>query len=210
MLASMQKNGLRLALFACACTALVALIDQVTRPLIAKQSDVQLQRTLSQLLPAELYDNDLGKSCLQLHLPSLLGDDKPHPVYVARRGDKVTGYIIESVAPHGYSGAIRLLTAISTDGSVQKVQVLMHKETPGLGDKIERSKSNWIDSFNGQQLHGETDPRWAVKKDGGMFDSFTGATITPRAVVSGVKNALLVLQAHQTELAQAPACEEQP
>ena len=88
--------------------------------------------------------------------------------------------------------------------------MLSHHETPGLGDKIERSKSAWIDSFNGQSLQGPADTRWAVRKDGGMFDSFTGATITPRAVVKGVKNVLVLLNQHQHELAQAPACQEAP
>ena len=122
----------------------------------------------------------------------------------------ITGYIVESVAPQGYGGSIRLLTAVSTDGTISRVQVLSHHETPGLGDKIERSKSGWIDSFNGQSFQGPTDTRWAVRKDGGMFDSFTGATITPRAVVKGVKNVLVLINQHQNELAQAPACQETP
>lgn len=210
MFHSMTKNGVRLALFALGCTALVAVTDHFTRGRIAEQSQKQLQQTLGELLPAQLYDNDLSASCVQLRLPELLGDDLPHPVYIARKGETVTGYIVESVAPQGYSGAIRLLTAVTTDGKISRVQVLAHRETPGLGDKIERSKSNWIDSFTGQALLGDPDPRWAVRKDGGMFDSFTGATITPRAVVKGVQNVLLLLQQHAQELTQAPACQETP
>ena len=210
MLNSMRKNGLRLAWFALACTALVAITNQLTHTQIAQQSDRQLQQTLGQLLPASSYDNNLAQSCVLLQIPELLGDSAQHPVYVARLGQTITGYIVESVAPQGYGGSIRLLTAVSTDGTISRVQVLSHHETPGLGDKIERSKSGWIDSFNGQSLQGPADTRWAVRKDGGMFDSFTGATITPRAVVKGVKNVLVLINQHQNELAQAPACQETP
>ena len=210
MLNSMRKNGLRLAWFALGCTALVAITNQLTHTQIAQQSDRQLQQTLGQLLPASSYDNNLAQSCVLLRLPELLGDEAQHPIYVARRGETITGYIVESVAPQGYAGSIRLLTAVTTDGTISKVQVLSHHETPGLGDKIERSKSNWIDSFNGQSLRDPDDKRWAVRKDGGMFDAFTGATITPRAVVKGVKNVLVLLNQHQHELANAPACQETP
>ncbi len=208
MLSSMRKNGLRLALFAVGCTALVAITNALTHQQIAHKSQQQLQKTLEEMLPQALYDNDLAHSCVLLQLPELLGDEAPHPVYIARKGNAITGYIVESVAPQGYSGAIRLLSAVTTDGKINRVQVLAHQETPGLGDKMERSKSDWLDSFNGQALQGADDPRWAVRKDGGMFDSFTGATITPRAVVKGVKNVLLLLQQHQQELVQAPACQE--
>ena len=210
MLNSMRKNGLRLAWFALGCTALVAITNQLTHTQIAQQSDRQLQQTLGQLLPASSYDNNLAQSCVLLQIPELLGDSAQHPVYVARLGQTITGYIVESVAPQGYGGSIRLLTAVITDGTISRVQVLSHHETPGLGDKIERSKSGWIDSFNGQSLQGPADTRWAVRKDGGMFDSFTGATITPRAVVKGVKNVLVLINQHQNELAQAPACQETP
>ena len=118
--------------------------------------------------------------------------------------------VLSPVVTQGYSGSIQLIVAIRYDGSLAGVRALTHHETPGLGDKIERSKSGWIDSFNGQSLQGPTDTRWAVRKDGGMFDSFTGATITPRAVVKGVKNVLVLINQHQNELAQAPACQETP
>ena len=209
MLNSMRKNGLRLAWFALGCTALVAITDQLTHTQIAQQSDRQLQQTLGQLLPSSSHDNNLAQSCVLLQIPELLGDSAQHPVYVARLGQTITGYIVESLAPQGYGGSI-LLTAVSTRGTISRGQVVSHHETPGLGDKIERSKSAWIDSFNGQSLQGPDDTRWAVRKDGGMFDSFTGATITPRAVVKGVKNVLVLLNQHQHELAQAPACQEAP
>ncbi len=210
MLASIRRNGLRLALFALVCTSLVAFTHDVTRERIARQAEQQLQQQLHAMLPAGSYDNRLASSCVQLNSAQFLGDTQPHPVYLARYGDRLTGYIVQSVAPDGYGGAIRLLTGVSAEGQIQRVEVLSHQETPGLGDKIERTKSDWLDEFKGERLEGSRDPRWAVSKDGGMFDGFTGATITPRAVIKGVKQVLLLLEEHPEWITQAPACEETP
>lgn len=203
MLASMRNNGLRLALFALGCTAVVALTDHLTRPTIARQQQQLLQQRLSAMLPAGSYDNDLAASCRLMIAPQALGDARPHPVYVALRNDQPSGYIIESVAAEGYAGAIRLLTAVDADGRLLRLEVLEHHETPGLGDKIERSKGNWLDGFVGRSLGNS---RWAVKKEGGDFDSFSGATITPRAVVNGVHGLLQWLATHP-DMSAAPRCQ---
>jgi electron transport complex protein RnfG len=102
--------------------------------------------------------------------------------------------IFTSVAPDGYSGNIKLLVGILHNGVLAGVRVISHKETPGLGDAIEADRSNWILSFNEKSLQNPPLKQWGVKKDGGFFDSFTGATITPRAVVNAVKNTLLYFQ----------------
>lgn len=206
MLASLQRNGLRLALFAIVCTALIVLTDFYTRDEIVRQNEHQLQLMLGEMLPAGSYDNNLAESCVQLVNKDYLGDNKPHPVYVARKDHQIAGYVIDSVAPAGYAGAIRLLTAVDREGKVARVQVLEHHETPGLGDKIERSKSSWIDGFNGHSIQDRQDKRWAVRKDGGEYDSFTGATITPRAVVKGVRDVLLLLKEHPELINQAAIC----
>ena len=204
MLKSMQKNGLRLSMFALACTGLIVATDYSTRDAIATQQETMQQQVLGKMLPADSYDNALATDCHML-TNAYLGNTKPHPVYVARKGNTVSGYIVESVAPDGYSGSIRLLTGVSVSGEVQRVEVLEHHETPGLGDKIDRNKGNWLDSFTHKHLQNETDSSWAVKKDGGQFDSFTGATITPRAIVKQLKNVLLLVQ-HPELIEQAPAC----
>ena len=206
LLASLRRNSSRLTLFAIVCTAFIVITDAFTHDEIALQSERSLQKTLSQMLPTDRYDNNLAKSCVMVTSPEYLGDNRPHPVYIARKQGEITGYIVESIAPNGYSGAIRLFTSVTQDGEISRVQVLEHHETPGLGDKIERKKSAWIDSFTGKSLQGDSDKRWAVKKDGGEFDSFTGATITPRAVVGGVKDVLLLLRQHPELISQAPAC----
>ena len=204
MLKSMQKNGLRLSMFALACTGLIVATDYSTHEAIVAQQQSMQQQILGKMLPADSYDNALANDCRLLTTP-YLGNAKSHPVYIARKGNTVSGYIVESVAPDGYSGSIRLLTGVNISGEVQRVEVLEHHETPGLGDKIDRNKGKWLDSFTHKKLQNETDSSWAVKKDGGQFDSFTGATITPRAIVKQLKNVLLLVQ-HPELIEQAPAC----
>jgi len=103
-------------------------------------------------------------------------------------------------ARKGYSGEIRLLLGIDENGKLLGVRVLKHTETPGLGDKIEVNRSDWITRFNGLSLGNPPEAQWAVKKDGGPFDQFAGATITPRAVVNGIRDGLRLFAAHRKTL----------
>lgn len=210
MLKSMRKNGLTLALFALGCTAMVVLTNELTRDRIAHQQQLEQLRTLGALLPEGSYDNDLVASCKLVRSREYLGSDQPMPLYTATLKGVHTGYALETVAPDGYSGAIRMVVGTDAKGAISAVRVLTHKETPGLGDKIELKKSNWIDSFVGRTLNAENEASWAVKKDGGEFDAFTGATITPRAVVKAVKNLLLLQQEHPELLRDAPSCNATP
>jgi electron transport complex protein RnfG len=123
----------------------------------------------------------------------LLGTTEPVIIYRAYNNNQPAGVIFQTIAPNGYSGNIYILMGVFPDGRVSGVRVIKHAETPGLGDKIEVAKSNWILEFSGRGLRDENRTRWAVKKDNGDFDQFTGATITPRAVVGAVKNALTVI-----------------
>ncbi|WP_368173299.1 electron transport complex subunit RsxG [Aeromonas sp. R2-1] len=210
MLKSMRKNGLTLALFALGCTAMVVLTNELTLDRIAHQQELEKLRTLQALLPEGSYDNDLVASCKLVSSREYLGSNEPMPLYTATLKGVHTGYALETVAPDGYSGAIRMVVGTDAKGAVSAVRVLAHKETPGLGDKIELKKSSWIDSFTGKSLTADNDATWAVKKDGGEFDAFTGATITPRAVVKAVKNLLLLQQEHPELLRDAPACDATP
>ncbi|QDO75336.1 electron transport complex subunit RsxG [Aeromonas caviae] len=210
MLKSMRKNGLTLALFALGCTAMVVLTNELTRDRIAHQQELEKLRTLQALLPVGSYDNDLVASCKLVSSREYLGSNEPMPLYTATLKGVHTGYALETVAPDGYSGAIRMVVGTDAKGAVSAVRVLAHKETPGLGDKIELKKSDWINSFTGKSLTADNDTTWAVKKDGGEFDAFTGATITPRAVVKAVKNLLLLQQEHPELLRDAPACDATP
>ncbi len=200
---SMQRNGFILAAFALIATLLVVGISKLTEGPIARQQEQELLRVLNQIILPELHDNDLYQSCTLVQHPEL-GQGKRR-AYRAQRDGKPTAIAVEVTAPNGYSGAIHLLVAVHTDGTVAGVRTLAHQETPGLGDKIELRVSDWITNFNGQRVNDADDPRWAVKRYGGMFDQFTGATITPQAVVQAVKRAVLVVTTQQQHWHAAPA-----
>lgn len=187
MFSAARKNGLILGIFALACTALLAGTHELTKDRIAEQKEAQRLKILNAMIPKASHDNDLYHDCIEVSDPALLGTKDPLAVFRARKNGKPVALAMETVAPDGYSGAISLMVGMSyPEGTVLGVEVLEHKETPGLGDKIERRKSNWLDEFTGKSPTGPSDPAWAVKKDGGQFDQFTGATITPRAVVKAV------------------------
>ena len=181
---AIEKNAKLLALFAVGATALVAMIHWLTLDQIAHQQQKYLVKTLAEVVDPNSHDNDMTKACIMI-------DDKTlSPVkqkaYLAYLNEAPVAAAITTVAPDGYNGNIELLVAVNMEGNVQGVRTLKHAETPGLGDKIELRRSNWILSFNQLSVASEDDIRWAVRKDGGNFDQFTGATITPRAVVNAV------------------------
>lgn len=184
-------------------SAALALAARVTEPAIAVAAARDLQQSLAQVLPIE-HDNDLLQD--SLILPTAEGDVT---VYRARRAGRVEAVVFQVVGK-GYAGPIVCIMGVDRDGQVLGVRVLAHKETPGLGDKIETAKGRWILAFTGRSLNDPPPQQWAVKKDGGVFDQFTGATITPRAVVQAVKQGLeffarerarLLDEAAQAELA---------
>lgn len=201
---SIKTNGLALAGYAAVCTLVVAVVNMLTKDTIVEQQQRVLLETLNAVLPAEIYDNKLEDNCILVTNKQYLGNDKPHQLYRAYKNGQPAAVIIETTAPDGYTGSIQLMTAYRTDGTVTGVQVLSHRETPGLGDKIDERKSDWITRFTGFKVEGETDKRWAVKKDDGIFDQFTGATITPRAVVKSVKNTALYFAQNQSNIFSQP------
>jgi electron transport complex protein RnfG len=196
---SMLKNSLVLGLFAIATVGLVALLQQATAERIASAERESQVRALSEILPQGSYDNNLLDTSIELQDP-LLGNTSPQAAYIALKDGKPSAIILHATAPDGYSGAIQLLIGIQANGRLAGVRVLSHSETPGLGDKIELTKSDWIRSFNGKSLNNPDADGWAVKRDRGEFDQFAGATITPRAVVKAVHKALQYFDAHQQQL----------
>lgn len=169
-----------------------------TADAIQQRLKEDLQRSLAQVLPAGLYDND--PSADRLRLP--LDDGGALEVYRATHEGTPVAAAFE-VAEEGYSGPIRLVMGVDSAGEILGVRVISHTETPGLGDNIERAKSDWILGFNGFSLDNLADKEWAVKKDGGRFDQFSGATITPRAVVRAIKRGLQLQRRLQPQLAAA-------
>ncbi len=200
---SITRNSLLLGAFALATAGLIAATYQTTAARIDAAEQQAAQRALFEVVSEGRLDNDLLNDTLALSAvvldPDALASDGL--IYVARNNGRPIAYILPTVAPDGYSGDISLLVGVNTDGTLAGVRVLSHKETPGLGDKIDLSRSPWITSFDGKSLQNPSLDNWKVKKDGGEFDQFTGATITPRAVVREVKEVLQFVQQYRAELA---------
>lgn len=206
MLKTIRKHGITLALFAAGSTGLTAAINMMTKTTIDEQAALQQKALFDQVLPADRYNNQLQNRCFIVSAPALGKGE--HRVYIAEKNGTPVAAVMEATAPDGYSGAIQLLVGADFNGTVLGTRVTEHHETPGLGDKIERRLSDWITHFSGKSIQGANDSRWAVKKDGGDFDQFTGATITPRAVVNAVKHAGLYAQTLPAQLSHLPACGE--
>lgn len=209
MIRFIGKNGAILGIFALVSTALIALTFYATKETIALAKERQLLAILNELVPESAHDNPLHTDCLIVPADALLGGQAQR-IFRARNAGENIAVIIETTAPDGYSGDIQLVVAIDTEQTVLGARVLEHKETPGLGDKIDLRVSDWILSFAGVGYSEQTAGRWQVKKDGGQFDQFTGATITPRAVINAIKKAVIYVAQHQTTLFDATAnCSEQ-
>ncbi|AWH87393.1 electron transport complex subunit RsxG [Limnobaculum parvum] len=206
MLSTMRRHGLTLALYAALATGITSGVYLLTKSTIEKQAIQQQKALFDQVIPPTVYDNALQAECYVVTDKSL-GTDNAHRLFIARKGYTPVAAVIETTAPDGYSGAIQLMVAADFNGNVLGVRTLEHHETPGLGDKIELRISDWITHFAGKQVNGEQDKQWLVRKDGGMFDQFTGATITPRAVVKAVKQTTLYIQQHHPQFETLPHCE---
>lgn len=206
MLKTIRKHGITLALFAAGATGATAIINELTKRTIDMQSTKQKMALFDQVIPQDRYNNDLLKNCFIATAPPL--GKGTHKIYIALKDNAPSGVVMETTAPDGYSGAIQLLVGADLTGTVLGARVTEHHETPGLGDKIELRLSDWITHFTGKTIHGAGDSRWAVKKDGGEFDQFTGATITPRAVVNAVKRAGLYAQTLPANINHLSPCEE--
>ena len=183
-------SALILGVFGFIGATLVAVTEFGTHERILENERQALLRQLYEIVPKEQVDNDILAHPLTVSARDALGQETS-VIYVGEKGNQLSAMVFEATVPDGYSGPIRLLVGVDRNGVLLGTRVIAHKETPGLGDKIEKEKSDWILGFTGKSL---TDPkldRWKVKKDGGDFDQFTGATVTPRAVVNGVKRVLL-------------------
>ncbi len=189
-----------LAGFALIASVLLGVTNCSTEGTIQRRLQEDLQNSLAEVVPADLYDNDLLQDTLTIPSANYNIGTNETTVYIAKKFGKVTAVSFKFTAPDGYSGAINMIMGVDRDGNILGVRVLSHKETPGLGDKIEVAKSNWILSFVGRSLDNLTPTQWAVKKDGGEFDQFAGATITPRKSVQAIYRGLQLFKEHQAQL----------
>ncbi|VAW88578.1 Electron transport complex protein RnfG [hydrothermal vent metagenome] len=197
-----RNAGIALTLFAIVGTGVVAFIFITTAERIVDNERLAIQNMLSTLVPTTQHDNDMFSDTITVLSPSLLGSKKPLTIYRARIDDEPVAAVFEVIAPNGYNGKIKILVAIHYDGIIAGVRIVSHKETPGLGDDIEIDRSDWVMSFDGHSLSNPTKKGWNVRKDGGEFDQFTGATITPRAVVKAVHNSLKYFSDQREEVFQ--------
>jgi electron transport complex protein RnfG len=179
---------------ALAASAALALANMHTRDPIARAQARDLELSLVQVLPAGSYDNDLLQDTV-----AVAGDEGAVTVYRARKAGTLNA-VIYRMRGQGYAGPIELVMGVDRDGRVLGVRVTRHSETPGLGDKIDAAKTDWVLGFDGKSLGHPDTAHWAVKKDGGDFDQFAGATITPRAVVKTVRRGLEFFAAHRAAM----------
>jgi len=190
-----------LAAFAAVGSGLISGVYEQTKEPIAAAERAAEAKQLLEIFPRDSHDNELIDDGFAVDAEGpLLALRERGTGYRARRNNEVTGIILPATARDGYSGDIRLLVGIDRGGTVAGVRVLSHRETPGLGDKIELKKSDWVLSFDHKTLADPAPDRWAVIKDGGDFDAFTGATVTPRAVVAAVKSAMEYSQNNRNTL----------
>ena len=189
-----------LAAFALMASVLLGFADLATRDEIKLRLEEDLKASLEEVVPADIHDNDLLADTVTLPSADANIGAAETTVYIAKKQGKVTAVSFKFIAPDGYSGPISLVMGIDRNGEILGVRVIAHTETPGLGDKIELNKSKWVLGFNGKSLDNLSPAQWAVKKDGGVFDQFAGATITPRKTTQAIKRGLDFFKAHRNEL----------
>ena len=211
---SISFNSLLLGLFALITATLLSVTFLGTEEPIADAKREVAKRALLEIVPLDRHTNDLlvDTVAIPAEFRPMLGIEEG-VANIARQGDEPVAVILPSVAGDGYSGDIQMIIGINIDGTVAGVRVISHRETPGLGDKVDLGKNDWILDFNGKSLRNPPPEKWKVKKDGGDFDQFTGATITPRAVVNQVRKTLQYFNEDRERLLQAaqrPVSNPQP
>lgn len=189
--------------FALLSALLLGLADLSTRSVIQSRLEDDLKTSLEEVIPADRYDNDLLSSSITVDSTGAGLGAAETRIYLARKQGQLSAVCFKFIAPDGYAGPITLVMGLASDGEILGVRIISHTETPGLGDKIEISKSKWVLEFEGKSLSNLSLELWNVKKDGGVFDQFAGATITPRKVVQAIKRGLVFYQSHQAELNRA-------
>jgi Na+-translocating ferredoxin:NAD+ oxidoreductase subunit G len=194
------SSALILAALAAICTALVAITYRSAAPRIAANEQAYLEQSLAPVLAGLSYDGKLSESTLIIPVPHGLPGDSAVTVYRVFANEQPVAALFVVSARDGFTGPIKLLVGIAASGALTGVRVLEHKETPGLGDLIDSSRSDWIQQFSGRSLGNPEVSRWAIRRDGGDFDQLTGASITPRAVVKAIKETLLYFQTHRDEV----------
>jgi electron transport complex protein RnfG len=200
----MIRSSILLGVIALLGTALLAGVNEFTHERIIEQEKRRILQQLNEIVPTALYNNDLLTDKIEINDQAFFRHSASVTVYRARMNDQPVAVMMIITAPDGYNGDIRLLAGIAASGTIFGVRVISHRETPGLGDPIDFEKSDWLLNFDQKSLKNPHTDGWAVKKDGGQFDQFTGATISPRAVVRAVHNSLRYFAENRQMLFETP------
>ena len=201
---SIVKSAVVLIVLTALLAGILALVARQTQDKIQRNAAAWILQRLDTLIPADTHDNDLMEDHIDIVSTDILGISDVVPIYRARLRGQPVAAVMRTVAPDGYRGPIELLIAIRHDGTLIGVQVIRHQETPGLGDAFEHRDIGWLDGFRDRSLLNPPQQRWTVRKDGGDFDEFTGATITPRAIVKATRRALEYFTAHRDQIFSTP------
>ena len=194
------KTGATLAVIAAICTTLVAATYQITRERIVANDKALLEQALQPALAGVFYEGGVSESRLVMLPPHDLPGSDAALIYRVYAQDKPVAALFAVTARDGFSGVIRILVGVEFDGTITGVRILQHRETPGLGDKIESTRSDWIFQFDGQSMGNPEVTGWAIRNDGGEFDQLTGASVTPRAVIGAIRDTLLYFAEHRDEV----------
>jgi electron transport complex protein RnfG len=208
MTAGVTKRGITLAAIAAICAALVAATQQLTATRIAANEQAWLEKSLLPALGGVSFDGSITDSRMILDPPHELPGSDAAIIYRAYSGGVPAAALFAVTAKGGYAGPIRILVGIDITGSVTGVRILEHRETPGLGDGIEASRSDWVFQFDGRSLGDPPIAGWQLQVDGGEFDQLTGASVTPRAVIKAIRETLIYFDAHQAEIFDMPTSTE--
>lgn len=202
------KTGATLAVIAAICTTLVAATYQLTRDRIVANEKALLEQSLQPALAGTAYEGNVSESRLVIQPPHDLPGNDAALIYRVYAQDKPVAALFAVTARDGFSGLIRILVGVTFDGTITGARILQHRETPGLGDKIESAKSDWIFQFDGRSMGNPEATGWAIRNDGGEFDQLTGASVTPRAVVGAIRDTLLYFDAHRDAIFAAESSED--
>ncbi|MCH8136865.1 MAG: electron transport complex subunit RsxG [Proteobacteria bacterium] len=207
-MSAVLKSGVTLAVIAAVCVALVATTYSLTSERIAANEKAWLEKSLEPALAGLTFEGSVSGSMLVVRAPHDLPGPDDVIIYRVYADDLPVAALFAVTARDGYAGAIRVLIGIEYDGTVTGIRILEHRETPGLGDKIVASRSDWVFQFDGRSLGDPGLKQWSIRRDGGEFDQLTGASVTPRAVIKVTKETLIYFAAHRDEIFSAPATED--
>lgn len=210
MSGSVLKNGVTLAAIAAICTALVATTYHLTKERIAANEQAFLERKLAPVLSGLSYEGSISESKRVIEAPHDLPGREDALIYRVYADNEPVAALFAVTAPDGYAGPIRILLGVDINGVVTGLRILEHRETPGLGDKIEESKSDWVHQFNGKSLGNPDIEEWYIRSDGGEFDQLSGASVTPRAVIAAIRGTLLYFEEHRDDIFTIDDSDESP